>query len=134
MGMLPTARVATVFTLRSGLCGSCNFTQRKAAKCARNKKTYICVFVCFAKAIHIELISDLTSGTFLMSLKFISRRMPVSMHSDNGTTFVGASRQLSEIYEFLKTSKLQEEIKHFRKSEITWNFVSPHCFIPCTTF
>lgn len=63
-----------------------------------------------------------------MSLKFISRRrMPVSMHSDNGTTFVGASRQLSEFYEFLKTAKLQEEIKHFlRKSEITWNFVSPH--------
>lgn len=43
---------------------------------ARNQKAYIYIFVCLAtKTIHIELVSDLTSESFLASLKrFISRR------------------------------------------------------------
>lgn len=60
---------------------------------SRNHKAYIAVFVCFAtKAIYLELVSDLTTDSFIATLKmFISRRgKPDRIHSDNATTFVGA--------------------------------------------
>ena len=40
-------------------------------------KSYVAVFVCFSsKAIHLELVSDLTTDAFMASLKrFIARRV-----------------------------------------------------------
>ena len=57
-------------------------------------KAYVCVFVSLSvKAIHLELVSDLTSEAFIATLRrFISRRgKPSLIWSDNGTNFVGAS-------------------------------------------
>ena len=62
-------------------------------------KAYIGVFVSFSvKAVHIELISDLTSGAFIACLRqFIARRgKPISLHSDHGSNFVGATRELAK--------------------------------------
>lgn len=56
-------------------------------------KVYIAIFVCFkTKAIHIELVGDLTSNSFLSALRrFVSRRGKAThIYSDNGTSFVGA--------------------------------------------
>lgn len=91
-------------------------------------KVYIAIFVCFTtKSIHLELVGDLTSNTFIMALKrFISRRgKPVNIFSDNGTSFVGAYNDLSK---FLKTNcdSLSEEMA---KEGISFNFIpaySPH--------
>ncbi|XP_050059880.1 uncharacterized protein LOC126555421 [Aphis gossypii] len=63
-------------------------------------KAYICVFVCFVtKAIHVELVGDLTTNAFLSALRrFWSRRgICNTIYSDNGTNFVGANRQLKEL-------------------------------------
>ena len=40
-------------------------------------KAYICVFVCFSvKAVHMELVSDLTTDSFIAALRrFIARRV-----------------------------------------------------------
>lgn len=68
---------------------------------ARNHKAYIAIFVCFVtKAAHIELVNNLTSEAFIAALRrFISRRgKPICICSDNGTTFVGASRELRELF------------------------------------
>ena len=57
-------------------------------------KAYVCVFVSLSvKAVHLELVSDLTSEAFIATLrKFIScRGKPSLIWSDNGTNFVGAS-------------------------------------------
>ncbi|EZA51179.1 hypothetical protein X777_10265 [Ooceraea biroi] len=57
-------------------------------------KCYICLFICFTpKAMHIELVSDLTSETFVVILRrFVSRRgRPTRIYSDNGTNFVGGN-------------------------------------------
>ena len=57
-------------------------------------KAYVCVFVSLSvKAVHLELVSDLTSEAFIATLRrFISRRgKPSLIWSDNGTNFVGAS-------------------------------------------
>ena len=71
-------------------------------------KAYVCVFVSLSvKAVHLELVSDLTTEVFIATLRrFISRRgKPSLLWSDNGTNFVGASRQLQELADFLERQK-----------------------------
>ena len=55
-------------------------------------KAYTCVFVSLSvKAVHLELISDLTSEAFIACLRrFVARRgKPSLILSDHGTNFVG---------------------------------------------
>ncbi len=57
------------------------------------------IFVCFVtKAVHIEIVSDMTSDAFLAAFRrFTARRGPcANIYSDNGTTFIGANRFLQE--------------------------------------
>ena len=59
-------------------------------------KAYICVFVTLSvKAVHLELVSDLTTNAFIASFRrFIARRgKPSTMWSDHSTNFVGAARE-----------------------------------------
>lgn len=58
----------------------------------RAKKRYIVLFICFStKAIHIEVVSDLTSEALYAAFKrMIARRGNVrNLYCDNGTNFVG---------------------------------------------
>ena len=67
-------------------------------------KAYICVFVSLTvKAVHLEVVSDLTSEAFIAALRrFIARRgRPSLVWSDHGSNFVGANRELREIVAFL---------------------------------
>ena len=60
-------------------------------------KVYGCLFPCMStRACHLELVDDLSADHFIMALKrFIARRgRPQSIHSDNGTNFVGANNKL----------------------------------------
>lgn len=92
----------------------------------RHTKAYICVFVCMCtKAVHLEAVKGLTNVAFMACLKrFISRRgKPAHIHSDNGTNFVGAARQLDNIYELLRTEEAQAHITNFCTTEnIQWHF------------
>ena len=61
---------------------------------AAQQKAYIAVFVCFSvKAVHIELVEDLSTQAFLAAfLRFIARRgVPAKVFSENGLKFKGAS-------------------------------------------
>ena len=93
-------------------------------------KAYICVFVSLSvKAVHLELVTDLTSEAFIACLKrFISRRgLPSLIWSDNGTNFTGAARDLKELYHFLKQSSTQDDISHYLSdNHITWRFIPQH--------
>jgi transposase InsO family protein len=78
------------------------------------------------KALHLELVSDLTTNAFIAALRrFMSRRgRPAQVYSDNGTNFVGASKELKR---FLSRLKSSEEVCVYTASEgITWSFNPPH--------
>lgn len=132
MGSLPTSRVT--ISRPFSQCGidyaGPVILREGKRRNARNHKAYIGIFVCFAtKAIHIELVSDLTSDAFIAALKrFISRRgKPSRIYSDNGTTFVGAQRQIKEFYDFYFSQQTQSEVKRFSCDQgISWNFIPPN--------
>ncbi|KAL0860882.1 hypothetical protein ABMA27_009419 [Loxostege sticticalis] len=94
-----------------------------------SQKAYICLFVCLVtKAIHIELVSELSSDAFLAAFKrFIFRRGPVScLYSDNGTNFVGAKAQLDDIFKILIDSEFQSALKQeLSARRIEWKMIPP---------
>ena len=69
-------------------------------------KAYLAVFVCLSsKAVHLEAVEDLSTPSFLATLKrFIARRgLPQHIYSDNGTNFLGAKNDLRELYLYLQS-------------------------------
>lgn len=89
-------------------------------------KCYVSVFVCFAtRAIHLELVSDLSTQTFLAALdRFMARRgLCAHIHSDNGTHFVGAAKVLKN---FFKNSQgAQTVVDVLANQGIQWHFIPP---------
>ena len=64
------------------------------------KKAYVTVFVCFAtKAVHLELVSELTTAAFIATLRrFIGRKgIPSKIWSDHGTNFVAGEWEIKEL-------------------------------------
>jgi hypothetical protein len=94
------------------------------------KKCYIALFVCMAtKAVHIDLVSDLTTEAFIAALRrFISRRGRCSqMYSDNGTCFTGAKRRLSEMSRLLRSKDHHLAVSRFAAQEgMEWHLIPPH--------
>ncbi|XP_071052597.1 uncharacterized protein [Onthophagus taurus] len=67
---------------------------------AKAFKSYLCIFVCaVTKAVHLELVTDLSSDAFLAALRrFVARRgRCIRIFSDRGTNFVGAYNQMLQI-------------------------------------
>ncbi|UYV63753.1 hypothetical protein LAZ67_2005511 [Cordylochernes scorpioides] len=75
--------------------------------------------------LHLELVSDLSTGSFIVSLRrFTSRRStPSDIYSDNGINFKGVAKFLNEQYALLHASEIQDYITY---SEINWHFMPPH--------
>lgn len=130
MGNLPHERTteARPFT-NTGVdfCGPFDI-KNKVGRCSRTSKGYVAIFVCLAtKAIHIEVVSDLTSDAFIAAFKrMIGRRGAVShMFSDNGTNFVGANRIIqAELREFMR--ECDDEITtELTKLGTEWHFIPP---------
>ena len=93
-------------------------------------KSYICVFISLTvKAVHLEVVSNLTTEAFITCLrKFIARRgKPSLIWSDNGSNFVGASKEIKHLVQFLNLKVNQETISDFLSSQmIEWKFI-PQC-------
>ena len=79
-------------------------------------KAYICVFVSLTvKAVHLEIVSDLTTDAFLATFRrFIARRgKPTLIWSDNGSNFVGADREIKTLFKFLNQQKTESVVSEF---------------------
>ncbi|XP_065372316.1 uncharacterized protein LOC135964147 [Calliphora vicina] len=92
-------------------------------------KTYVAIFVCFSsKAIHVELVSDLSTNTFLLCLKrFIGRRgIPQRLYCDNATNFVGASSKLQDLKQrFFDDSNIKELMHYSTITGFKFSFIPP---------
>ncbi|XP_076660691.1 uncharacterized protein LOC143364065 [Halictus rubicundus] len=132
MGNLPADRVTETrpFTnIGVDYCGPFFIKERKFRNRAKIK-VYVAVFICFStKAIHLEVVSDMTTEAFVAALKrFIARRgICKNIYSDNGTNFVGANNDLTELSRVLREDK---RVRRFLEDkEISWHFMpalSPH--------
>ena len=79
-------------------------------------KAYVAVFISLSvRAVHLELVSDLTSEAFIACLRrFVAHRgCPNQIWSDHGTNFVGANREIGEFYEFLSNNIVQYNVSQF---------------------
>ncbi|GFT72432.1 integrase catalytic domain-containing protein [Trichonephila clavipes] len=91
------------------------------------QKIYVAIFVCLSsKAVHLEIVSYLTTDAFLAILKrFVARREKcATISSDNAKNFAGANRELKRLHNLLKCP--EEKLSSYLSSEgISWNFMPP---------
>ena len=135
MGQLPAERVTpdSVFDKVGVDYAGPVYTKIGAVRKPTVVKSYIAVFVSLSvKAVHLELVSSLTTDAFIACLRrFVSRRgKPRLIWSDHGTNFVGAARSLVELHRFLRRQETEEAVTSFCATEgITWDFIperAPH--------
>lgn len=92
-------------------------------------KSYICLFICFStKAVHLELVKDLSTQGFLSALKrFISiRGRPKTIWSDNATNFVGSKNEMADLRRlFLSQEHLKSVHEQCLENSIDWKFIPP---------
>ncbi|XP_062538321.1 uncharacterized protein LOC134206605 [Armigeres subalbatus] len=97
-------------------------TQRRSTP----RKAFVAVFVCFCtKAVHLELVVDLTTAKFLQAFRrFVSRRGLCSdIYSDNGRNFVGAANELRQL---IRSKDHREQVgKECAHYNIRWHFNPP---------
>ncbi|XP_077869796.1 uncharacterized protein LOC144362083 [Saccoglossus kowalevskii] len=82
----------------------------------RESKAYDCLFTC---AVHLELVPDLTTRTFLNAFRrFAARRsLPTTMVSDNASTNLSAADELRILFD-------SPEIKtYLTNTRATWKFI-----------
>lgn len=131
MGAMPSERVTPKRAFQSvGLdfAGPVNIKQSRVRRVLITKG-YIAVFVCMVtRAMHIELVSALSTESFMLALdRFISRRgRPSIIFSDNGTNFQGAANKLNEIFQLCQNKATTHAIAEWASNNrITWKFIPP---------
>ncbi|CAK9822943.1 hypothetical protein ANTRET_LOCUS1374 [Anthophora retusa] len=131
MGNLPKNRVIQSRPFDNvGLdyCGPFLLKEKKF----RNKikiKSYVAVFVCFTtRAVHLELVTDLTTETCLEAIKrFCARRgKPTNIYSDNATNFIGAKNEILKVRAFFSSNENNTKLSNYFQTEgINWHFIPP---------
>ena len=128
MGDLPAARVTQSHPFaRCGVDYAGPFNLKSGrGKRTTTEKAYLALFVCFStRAFHLELVTSLSTEAFMAAFKrFVARRgLPSHIHSDCGTNFIGASRELKTL---LTSSAHNIAIADFlSRDSIQWHFNPP---------
>ncbi|KMQ91445.1 hypothetical protein RF55_8692 [Lasius niger] len=129
MGSLPALRVSppTRSFQHCGLDYAGPLQVRASAgRGITSRKAYIALFVCLAtRAIHLELVGNYSTPAFLDAyVRFCARRgLPESIYLDNGTTFVGADKELTLAYR--AAIKDPNFLNLTVMDRVTWHFIPP---------
>ena len=92
---------------------------KHSTPCKAEDKIYICLFTCcVVRAVHLEVVVNLSVSSFIRCLKqFIARRgIPRRIVSDNGKTFKGAARFIKKIM------SNNEVIDYLAEKGVEWQF------------
>ena len=84
-----------------------------------SQKAYICLYTCAStRAIHLELLRDLSVKSFLLSFRrFASRRgLPSTLLSDNAKTFKVGCKEVKTI---VRSHEVQ---RYLSSNRVTWKF------------
>ena len=92
---------------------------------SQEAKVYICLFSCavsVSRAVHLEVVSDLTVDTFLLAFRrfYSTKSLPRKMISDNASTYLSAAEKIRKIFE---SDTLKEALE---SNNISWSFI-PKC-------
>lgn len=88
------------------------------------RKAYLTLFTCaVTRAVHLEMVPDMTAETFLRALRrFVSRRgVPRVIYSDNALAFKRSKKDLSELWNVLRDEEVRN---YFANSRIQWKFIA----------
>ncbi|XP_058816239.1 uncharacterized protein LOC131679517 [Topomyia yanbarensis] len=92
-------------------------------------KAYVAIFICLCtKAVHIELVSDLSTDRFMQALRrFVARRGKCTdLYSDNGTNFVGARNRIQDFFSLIENKQHCEQVSRYCAEEgMHWHFSPP---------
>lgn len=131
MGDLPYARTTPARPfLHSGIdfAGPLHVLMSKG-RGAKQYKAYIAIFVCMAtKAIHLELVGDLTSQSFVGAFRrFVARRGRCThLYSDQGRNFVGANKELAQAFQEAQLELPGHLIEILSSEGTQWHFIPPY--------
>ncbi|KAF0729511.1 Integrase catalytic domain-containing protein, partial [Aphis craccivora] len=131
MGNLPMERVEpTRAFLRCGIYYAGPFMIKTSMR--RNAplvKGYVCIFVCFStKAVHIELVGELSTAAFINALnRFFDRRgRSTTIFTDNATNFVGANRKMKEWSDLFNSEQHKKKVQEaLTDVGVQWRFIPP---------
>ncbi|CAB4022308.1 integrase core domain [Paramuricea clavata] len=91
----------------------------------RGEKAYICLFTCaVTRAVHLELVSNMTTERFLLALRrMVARRGMCSIiWSDNAKTFKCAKKELQSCWRILESEETRTALS---EKKIQWKFIVP---------
>ncbi|XP_070557391.1 uncharacterized protein [Ptychodera flava] len=99
-----------------------DFTSPLFVKSTNNEETksYVCLFTCaVSRAVHLELVPDLTTRSFMMAFRrFAARRsLPSKMLSDNASTYLSAA---DELHDLMNSQEVKDLLAEHR---VTWTFI-----------
>lgn len=89
------------------------------------QKCYVSLFICLTtKAIHLELVHNLSTEAFIAALsRFVARRgIPSHMYSDQGSNFIGAANELPNLWYRETTCESQAIQRECVRVGTTWHF------------
>lgn len=130
MGTLPHDRVNPYRAfLNSGVDYAGPFTLKAyKGRCKIVLKYYVSLFVCFSsKALHLEIVSELTAAAFLAAFRrFVSRRGQCQrLYSDRGTNFMKGDKLLMDEVHRAELSWMTELKIDFESMGTSWEFNPP---------
>ena len=91
----------------------------KVNESSEHNKVWICLYTCcVTRAVHLELLPDMTAQMFLRAFKRFTarRRIPLKMISDNGKTFIAAAQAIDSM---LTSTDVQQ---YFAGLKVKWVF------------